>query len=138
MNHLGAGGPLKPDPPSPYTGVMLKPMTPPRQVRPCWTGPARLLLIAVALPLGVRFAARPPSPDGSPAAWPLFRVDPNAVPAPVLEALPGIGPALGGRIVAARPLGSLADLDRRVKGIGPAKVAALRPFLQFIEPPPAP
>ena len=53
---------------------------------------------------------------------------------PVLEALPGLGPALAGRIDEARanrPFRSLDDFDRRVKGIGPSKAAALRPFLRF-------
>lgn len=92
-----------------------------------------MLLIAAALPLAWRFAAHGPA-DPPPLPWPDLVVDPNTVPGPVLEALPGLGPALAGRIVAARaerPFGSLADLDRRVKGIGPAKAAALRPFLRF-------
>jgi hypothetical protein len=45
------------------------------------------------------------------------------------------------RIVAARemtPFRSLDDLDTRVRGIGPATIAALSPFLQFDRPETAP
>ncbi len=42
-----------------------------------------------------------------------------------LEQLPGIGPTLAQRIVAARPIQSLEDLDN-VSGIGPAKLAQLQ------------
>jgi DNA uptake protein ComE-like DNA-binding protein len=68
--------------------------------------------------------------------FPVISVDANSVPEPVLGALPGLGPVLSRRIVEARPFGSLDHLDRRVKGIGPAKVAGLRPFLRFDPPRP--
>src|SRR5258708_39272281 len=58
----------------------------------------------------------------SPPALPL-RVDVNTAPPGVLEALPRIGPALAGRIIEAREerlFVSADDLDRRVRGIGPA------------------
>ena len=67
-------------------------------------------------------------------ALPSLLVDANSAPLPVLEALRGLGPVLSGRIVEAReiqPFRSMDDFDRRVYGIGPAKVAALRPFLRF-------
>jgi competence protein ComEA len=63
-------------------------------------------------------------------------VDPNTASPEVLSALPKLGPALVGRLVAAReeaPFRSLDDLDARVRGIGPATLAALRPYL-LIEP----
>ncbi len=103
----------------------------------CWSGPARGLLIVVALPIALRFAWAGPLDSPQPEAWPPLVVDANSAPVPVLEALPGIGPALAGRIDqarTARPFGSLADLDRRVKGIGPAKASVLRPFLRFPDP----
>lgn len=59
-------------------------------------------------------------------------VDPNTAPRGVLGALPKMGPAIVGRIVAARdeaPFRSLDDLDARVRWIGPATIAALRPHL---------
>lgn len=107
----------------------------------CWSGPARGLLIALALPIASCLALTAPIPTPPATRWPDLVVDPNTAPAPVLEALPGIGPALSGRIVAARagqPFRSLADVDRRVKGIGPAKVAGLRPFLRFADSTPGP
>jgi competence protein ComEA len=99
-----------------------------------WNGPARGLLIALAgsLALGLAWSSR--EDRAGPVALPSLVVDANSAPAPVLMALPGIGPALSGRIVEARRssgFGSIQDFDRRVKGIGPAKVAALRPFLRF-------
>ena len=100
----------------------------------CWPGPARGLLIASAVPLAGWLAWSSPGEAARPAFWPSLVVDPNSAPAPVLEALPGLGPALAGRIVAARavlPFRSIADLDRRVKGIGPAKAAALLPYFKF-------
>ena len=99
-----------------------------------WTGPARGMLI---LALGVLSASLAwssrPSRFEAVALAPL-RVDPNSAPASVLAALPGLGPVLSGRIVEARgagPFRSADDLDRRVKGIGPVKSAALKPFLRF-------
>lgn len=43
----------------------------------------------------------------------------------LLETLPGIGPALAARIVAARPFHDVDDL-LRVRGIGPATLERLR------------
>lgn len=51
-----------------------------------------------------------------------------------LEALPGIGPALAARVVAARPYAHPADL-LRVKGIGPARLQTLAPLLRWGPPP---
>lgn len=46
-----------------------------------------------------------------------------------LETLPRVGPALAERIRAGRPYRTVDDLDA-VKGIGPATIAALRPFVE--------
>ncbi|MBX7117431.1 MAG: helix-hairpin-helix domain-containing protein [Gemmatimonadaceae bacterium] len=64
----------------------------------------------------------------------LVRVDVDVADAATLEQLPGIGPALAGRIVEDRarrgPFGSVEALAR-VAGIGPALVARLRPHVTF-------
>ena len=56
------------------------------------------------------------------------RVNINVADAVALEALPGIGPVLAGRMVAYRdahgPFGSVEDLDA-VTGVGPAVLAGL-------------
>jgi DNA uptake protein ComE-like DNA-binding protein len=65
---------------------------------------------------------------------PNLAVDPNRVPVQVLEAMPAVGPAMAGRFVAARelrPISSLEDARRRVRGLGPATVARLGPHLRF-------
>ncbi len=96
-----------------------------------WDAPARVLLIAIGLVGGSALAwasSGPPAPPMVPVA---LSVDANSAPVPVLLALPGLGPVLAGRIAEGRPYRSLADLDLRVKGIGPAKSEALRPFLRF-------
>ena len=87
---------------------------------------------AIAGAVGLLVAG--PGAGGPPPPSPRLAVDPNTAPPPVLGALPKLGPALVGRIVAARaeaPLRSLDDLDARVRGIGPATVEALRPHLRF-------
>lgn len=45
-----------------------------------------------------------------------------------LQRIPGIGPALAARIIAARPFSSVDDL-RRVSGIGPSSLERFRPHL---------
>ncbi|HYW08232.1 MAG TPA: ComEA family DNA-binding protein [Longimicrobium sp.] len=79
----------------------------------------------------VTLAAGPASPlaVASRAGASVGLVDINVAGAAELDALPGIGPALAGRIVAYRQehgrFGTLDDLAR-VPGIGPAAVAKLR------------
>lgn len=79
---------------------------------------------AIARPASPAPMARPVGPripDGP--------VDINRATADDLTRLPGIGPVLAARIIAARDAnGAFASLDdlRRVSGVGPAKLAALR------------
>jgi competence protein ComEA len=68
------------------------------------------------------------------ALVPTVRIDLDLAPAPEIEKLPGIGPALARRIVSEREtkgaFGCLAALDR-VKGIGPALLARLDSLVTF-------
>jgi competence ComEA-like helix-hairpin-helix protein len=62
------------------------------------------------------------------------RLDPNRASEAELDRLPGVGPALAGRIVAHRSTaGGFARVDdlARVSGIGPATVAKLRAHLEI-------
>jgi DNA uptake protein ComE-like DNA-binding protein len=100
-----------------------------------WGPTERKLLIFLAVVLASILAwcsSRPGMQE--PRPLPTLFVDANTAPPEVFGALPGLGPALSKRIVEAReqsPFRSFDDLDRRVKGIGPAKAAAIRPFLSF-------
>lgn len=58
----------------------------------------------------------------------------SAATRPELEALPGIGPRTAERIIAWRDTaGTVDDLERlrEVRGIGPAKLEALRPWIHL-------
>ena len=55
-------------------------------------------------------------------------LDLNSATESDLQRLPGVGPTLSGRIVAAKPFASIDDL-RRVKGIGAKTLENLRPFV---------
>ncbi len=57
------------------------------------------------------------------------KLDANTATAEQLDALPGIGAVLAGRIIAARPFKN-ADELRRVKGIGAKKLEKIRPFFE--------
>jgi len=73
-------------------------------------------------------ASRPPR------SIPVGRIDPNRASAAELIRLPGIGPALAGRIVADRDQrGAFASAEdlRRVRGIGPKTLDRIRGFLSF-------
>ena len=116
-----------------------------------WTEKQRValatILIGVTVLLGVRYSfnrsqiANPQPTTGARAAELMDRVDPNTAEWHDLAALPQIGPAVAGRIVEEReafaaanpgvlPYRTLEDLSR-VKGIGPATLAALEPYLTF-------
>ncbi|MCC5790467.1 MAG: helix-hairpin-helix domain-containing protein [Opitutales bacterium] len=60
-------------------------------------------------------------------------LDPNDASVDELQRLPGIGPALAGRIVEARPYESPEDL-LKVSGIGPATLARIRTSLEIPVP----
>ncbi len=72
------------------------------------------------------------SSQSTPAIAPVFQVDVDSADEATLALLPGIGPALAGRIVEDRTrlgaFGGPAGL-RRVRGIGPAISAEIEPFV---------
>jgi competence protein ComEA len=82
----------------------------------------------------LRVAAAPAGPALASAApgVPAQRVNVNTATAAELEAVPGIGPVMAGRIVALRerqgPFGRLEDLDA-VQGIAPRTLERLAPYL---------
>jgi len=116
-----------------------------------WTEKQRValaaILIGVTVLLGVRYSfnrsqiANPQPTTGARAAELMDRVDPNTAEWHDLAALPQIGPAVARRIVEEReafaaanpgvlPYRTLEDLSR-VKGVGPATLEALEPYLTF-------
>ncbi len=104
--------------------------------------------MAVVVALGAIYRATEPyrlppplEPLNPPAVETVGRVDPNSADHEMLTRLPGIGPALATRLIAARrnggPFRSAKDLAR-VRGIGPKTVERLAPHLYFAEPEAAP
>lgn len=76
-----------------------------------------------------------PEPEPEPPADPLsVRINVNTATASELQALPGIGPVLSGRVVYYRaangPFRSLRDLTE-VSGIGPKTAEKLAPYVKF-------
>jgi DNA uptake protein ComE-like DNA-binding protein len=59
----------------------------------------------------------------------LGRIDVNTATEKELRMIPGIGPVIAARIIAARPFRSADDL-KRVSGIGDKKYAQIRPYFQ--------
>jgi len=68
----------------------------------------------------LREALHPPAPPEEP-------LDPNTASLQVLQSIPGIGPVLAERIVAARPYTTWDSL-REVEGIGPIRLEKIREF----------
>ncbi|HLT40881.1 MAG TPA: helix-hairpin-helix domain-containing protein, partial [Enhygromyxa sp.] len=97
----------------------------------CPTGPARALGPGDAVDACV--VGRMPADQLAALEQP---VDLNTASIDELASLPGIGPVIAERIVAGRPYPSVdALLD--VKGIGPARLAALRPRARVDAPRPS-
>jgi competence ComEA-like helix-hairpin-helix protein len=77
---------------------------------------------AVKAPASGREATPAPSAQPGP---PKTKLDINTASSAELESLPGVGPAMAERIIAARPFKSADDL-RTVKGVGDARYEKLR------------
>jgi competence ComEA-like helix-hairpin-helix protein len=78
-------------------------------------------------------ATRRPSSTRPPSTVPAGPVDLNTASAAELEALPGIGPSLAGKVLAWRAANGRfrsADDLLKVGGIGPAKLVRLRPLVR--------
>src|SRR6266487_2957127 len=60
---------------------------------------------------------------------PLGKIDINTATEKELKTVPGIGPVMAARIIAARPFTSADDL-KRVSGIGDKKYMLIRPYFQ--------
>jgi DNA uptake protein ComE-like DNA-binding protein len=98
-----------------------------------------------ATPLATPFAGSSPlpspgaqNPSSSPRTaprshskekTPLGKIDINTATEKELRMIPGIGPVMAARIIAARPFRSADDL-KKVNGIGDKKYAKVRPYLQ--------
>ena len=97
------------------------------------TGVSAAIVLILAIALGLA-SGRDDAPAVDTAA---LVVDANEAPPGVLGALPRLGRTMVGRVVEAReraPFRSLADLDKRVKGVGPVTIEGLRPHLRFDAP----
>lgn len=105
----------------------------------CWPEGARVLLAVLAISAAVGLMAgsgrrerlQPAQPDIGVSG---LKIDPNTADAEALSTLPHIGPTLARRIVEAQaggPFRSPEDLRARVRGIGPATLARIVPYLQF-------
>ncbi len=98
-----------------------------------------------ALPLANTFSRISPTPASSPSTAAispveakkshakekiaLGRIDINTATEKELRMIPGIGPVMAARIIAARPFRSADDL-KKVNGIGDKKYAKIRPYFQ--------
>jgi hypothetical protein len=105
---------------------------------PVWSTGQRALLTALltAAAMWLAHASRAVdlAPGDSIVVAPTLKLDPNTAPSQVLGALPRVGPTLVRQLVLARqdrPLTSLEDLRTRVRGVGPATLEQIAPFLRF-------
>ncbi len=102
-----------------------------------WPEGTRVLLAAVAIAAAISLAA---GRAGQPRAGQRTRVasdlvlDMNTASPQALAALPHVGPTLARRIAEARadgPFRSPEDLRARVRGIGPATLAQIAPYVRI-------
>ena len=106
-----------------------------------WPDGSRVLLASIAMVLGFGLMVGPGQGDrqGESRHVPVVKgptsaLDPSTATAEALAGLPRIGPTLARRIVEAQadgPFRSPEDLRARVRGIGPATLARIEPYLRF-------
>jgi len=84
---------------------------------------------------GVRLVGPPQRMSGEQQLALGLRLDPNQASVEELVALPDIGPALAQAIVAERQRSPFSDVAEllRVRGLGPKRLAKLRPFLDLAQ-----
>jgi hypothetical protein len=104
----------------------------------CWPARSRAALgagaVAIALGLGLASDSLWTGKPAAPVIAPRLVLDPNTAPSQVLSALPNVGPALVRRMIAVReerPILSLEDVGRRVRGLGPVGLARIAPHLRL-------
>ncbi len=102
-----------------------------------WPIEARRLLavLVVAMAIGL-LTVRPDwstSPPKAFASAPELVLDANSAPPQVIEALPTLAALVRRWVVARaeRPFSSLDDARRRVRGLGPASLLQIAPYLRF-------
>jgi competence protein ComEA len=104
-----------------------------------WIWPAGsravLAVVVIASALGLAIASQSVPESGAEIVRaPDLLLDLNTAPPRVLETLPHVGQTLVRQVVAARelrPLVSLDDAGRRVRGLGPSTLAQIAPYLRF-------
>ncbi|GEM_PF-899493 len=99
---------------------------------------AAVVAIAAYYAKTSRWGAEPIELDRQPARVLDYKIDLNSATWIEWSQLPGIGPVLAQRIVEERekngPYETIDDLER-VKGIGPKRLAEIRPFIRTSSPP---
>jgi hypothetical protein len=96
---------------------------------------AAVACVALALLLAATSAAAGEIRDNGEVRQEVMQINVNTASAEQMQMLYRVGPVLAGRIVAEReaggPFGSLADLEARVKGVGPRWVACNADHVAF-------
>ncbi len=91
----------------------------------------RIASVLLALSIAANASALSGARQSAAPVAPVVNV--NTATAAQLAFLPGIGSKTAVAIVAGRPYASVADLDK-VKGIGPKKLAGMRPYVVLTGP----
>jgi Helix-hairpin-helix motif len=126
------------DPDNPPTAAEVRPSHRGSMLPWSWPEGARVLLavLAISAAIGLMMVGRRDRPRGakSELAASELKLDPNTATPEALATLPQIGPTLARRIFEARadgPFRSPEDIRARVRGIGPATLARIQPYLRI-------